>query len=240
MPRSPRKTQRHSRAETSPPVAIESLRRRAGKVLSVLRTSETRTSTALKHSTPLELLIATILSAQCTDERVNLVTVSLFKKYTSATAFANANLRELEADIRSTGFFRAKAKNIVSCCRTLVERHHGMVPDSMEELVQLAGVGRKTANVVLGTVFHKSAGIVVDTHVKRVALRLGLTTETDPEKVELELMELIPNTSWIELGNFFIWHGRTFCNARRPKCTHCPLADHCPSADVFAVPASPK
>lgn len=240
MPRSPRTTQGHSRAETGPPATIETLRRRAGKVLSVLRTSETRTSTALKHSTPLELLIATILSAQCTDERVNLVTVSLFKKYTSAAAFARANIRELEADIRSTGFFRAKAKNIVNSCRTLIGRHHGMVPDSMEELVQLAGVGRKTANVVLGTVFHKSAGIVVDTHVKRVALRLGLTAETNPERVELELMELIPRTTWIELGNLFIWHGRTFCNARRPKCMQCPIADHCPSAELFANHSSPK
>lgn len=164
---------------------------------------------------------------------MNIVTTSLFRKYRTAQDFASANRTELEKDVYSTGFYRAKANNIIRCCKVLVEQHHGEVPQTMEELIQLSGVGRKTANVVLGYAFGKAEGIVVDTHVKRVSQRLGLTSQTNPEKVELDLMKAVPKQEWINIDNLFVWHGRNVCIARKPKCTECPLNDLCPSAGEF-------
>jgi endonuclease-3 len=184
----------------------------------------------LNFSNPLELLIATILSAQCTDKRVNLVTVELFKKYRSAADYANASPPELEQLIKTTGFFRNKAKNIQACCRALVEKHGGKVPRTMEALIQLGGVGRKTANVVLGNAFGINVGVVVDTHVTRLANRLGLTKETKAEKIEQELMKLVPRDQWTLFSHWLIWHGRRRCDARRPDCGACEIAKLCPSA----------
>ena len=187
---------------------------------------------ALRHRSPLELLVATILSAQCTDERVNKVTPELFRKYPTAAAFAAAPREELEAAIRSTGFFRNKAKSIQNCCRMLVEEHGGKVPDAMDELVRLPGVARKTANVVLGDAFGKAEGIVVDTHVLRVSARLGLTQQAQPEKVERDLMALVPRKHWIHFAHWLIFHGRQTCQARKPACDRCALRDICPRIGV--------
>lgn len=189
--------------------------------------------TALEFSTPLELLVAVILSAQCTDQRVNAVTKTLFRKYRSAKDYAAVSQEELEQDVRSTGFFRNKAKSIRACCSLLVERHGGKVPESMEELVVLPGVGRKTANCVLGSAFGQSSGIVVDTHVKRLAERLGLSDEKDPEKIEAALMELVARKHWHEFGNILILHGRAVCDARKPRCPECVLRNECPSREAF-------
>lgn len=185
---------------------------------------------ALEHRNPLELLVATILSAQCTDERVNQVTKSLFRKYRTAEDYANADPEQFEQEIRSTGFFHNKTKSILAMARALVERHGGEVPQTMEELVQLPGVGRKTANVVLGTAFGKNEGIVVDTHVQRIARRLGLTRHSDPLKIEQDLMRLVPRRQWTRFGHTLIHHGRRICQARKPKCEICPVNDLCPSA----------
>ena len=182
----------------------------------------------LHHTNPLELLVATILSAQCTDKRVNLVTAELFKKYRSAADYARAPLAELEQDIRTTGFFRNKAKSIKTCCQALVENHSGQVPRTMEELTELGGVGRKTANVVLGNAFHLNCGVVVDTHVSRLAQRLGLTKETTPEKIEQELMKLVPREQWTLFSHWLIWHGRRRCDARKPDCPNCEIKPFCP------------
>ena len=182
----------------------------------------------LNHANPLELLIATILSAQCTDKRVNLVTAELFRKYRSAEDYAQARLPELERDIKTTGFFRNKAKSIKACCQALVQKHGGEVPRTMEELVQLGGVGRKTANVVLGNAFHLNCGVVVDTHVSRLAQRLGLTKETTPEKIEQELMKLVPQEQWTLFSHWLIWHGRRRCDARKPDCSNCEIKPFCP------------
>ena len=178
------------------------------------------------------MLIATILSAQCTDKRVNIVTKELFKKYRSAADYANASLAELEQAIKSTGFFRNKAKNIQACCRRLVERHGGQVPRTMEELTQLDGVGRKTANVVLGNAFGINAGVVVDTHVARLSHRLGLTKQKTPEKIEQELMALVPQKQWTLFSHWLIWHGRRRCYARKPDCDHCEIRKLCPQIGV--------
>ena len=184
----------------------------------------------LNYSNPLELLVATILSAQCTDKRVNLVTAELFKKHRAAADYANASAAGFEQEIKSTGFYRNKAKNIQSCCRKLVEQHGGAVPRTMEELTQLDGVGRKTANVVLGNAFGTNAGVVVDTHVARLSQRLGLTNEKDPEKIEQVLMKLVPQTQWTMFSHWLIWHGRRRCAARKPDCEGCEIARLCPSA----------
>jgi endonuclease-3 len=196
----------------------------------------------LVHSNPLELLIATILSAQCTDKRVNLVTRDLFKKYRSAADFAQAPLPELEEAIKTTGFFRNKAKSIHNCCQALVEQHGGEVPRTMESLTQLGGVGRKTANVVLGNAFNLNFGVVVDTHVGRLSRRLGLTAEEDPEKVELTLMDLVPREQWTLFSHWLIWHGRRQCFARNPDCANCEIAALCPRIGVHpkAEIASPS
>lgn len=181
---------------------------------------------SLNFSNPLELMAATILSAQCTDERVNQVTSSLFRKYPTAAAFAGAQLEELEHDIRPTGFFRNKARNIRAACRILVDQYDGRVPNDLETLIQLPGIGRKTANVVLGNAFHIAAGIVVDTHVARVSRRLGLTSNESPVKIEQDLMNLIPSDRWILFSHQLIQHGRRICLARKPKCEACPLIEY--------------
>jgi endonuclease-3 len=188
----------------------------------------------LHFSNPLELLIATILSAQCTDQRVNLVTAELFRHYRSAADYANAPLAELETAIKSTGFFRNKAKHIQACCRKLVERHGGEVPRTLDELTALEGVGRKTANVVLGNAFDLNVGVVVDTHVSRLAQRLGLTDETDAVKIEQALIPLVPQEQWTLFSHWLIWHGRRRCNARKPDCAACELGELCPQVGVMA------
>ena len=187
---------------------------------------------ALAHSSPLELLVATILSAQCTDARVNLVTPSLFAKYRSAGAYAAADPRVLEREIQSTGFFRNKTKAILGMAQALVERHGGRVPDTMEALVALPGVGRKTANVVLGNAFGKNEGVVVDTHVQRISGLLRMTRETTPEKIERDLMALVPRAKWTVFSHLLILHGRKTCIARRPRCESCRLRELCPSSTV--------
>jgi endonuclease III len=186
----------------------------------------------LNFANPLQLLIATILSAQCTDKRVNIVTAELFKQYRSSADFANADLAELEQAIKTAGFFRNKAKNIQACCRALVEKHGGEVPRTMEELTVLGGVGRKTANVVLGNAFGINVGVVVDTHVTRLANRLGLTKQTDAEKIEQELMKLVPQEQWTLFSHWLIWHGRRRCDARKPDCAECEIKRLCPQIGV--------
>lgn len=187
---------------------------------------------ALRHDGPFQLLIATILSAQCTDERVNLVTATLFARYPTAADLASLPLTKLEKEIQSTGFFRNKAKNIQACCQMLVERYDSVVPDSMERLVELPGVGRKTANVVLGTAFGIAVGVVVDTHVTRISGRLGLTSENTPEKIERDLMAILPQTEWIGFSHRIIHHGRKTCKAIRPRCENCSLFQLCPRVGV--------
>ena len=196
----------------------------------------------LNHSNPLELLIATILSAQCTDKRVNLVTPHLFRQYRSAAAYADAPVMDLEKAIKTTGFFRSKTKSIKSACQALVERHGGQVPRTMEELRELGGVGRKTANVVLGNAFNINCGVVVDTHVARLSKRLGLTPQETAEKIEVDLMQLIPEEQWTMFSHWLIWHGRRRCNARRPDCTNCEIKGLCPRNGVKtrAGPESPE
>jgi endonuclease-3 len=185
----------------------------------------------LNYETPWQLLIATMLSAQCTDERVNQVTAKLFVKYPNLEAFANADLKELEQDIYSTGFYKNKAKNIIACTRTLIDQYGGEVPRDIKQLTALAGVGRKTANVIRGNIYREPS-IVVDTHVKRISQKLGLTKENDPVKIEYDLMEKLPQEQWILYNIQIITHGRQVCIARRPKCAECTLAKVCPSCEV--------
>jgi endonuclease-3 len=205
---------------------------RLKKILTALDRTYPEAHCELDHADPLQLLIATILSAQCTDRRVNIVTKELFKKYCSAVDYVNAPLAELERAIKSTGFFRNKAKNIQACCRKLVERHGGRVPRTMEELTQLDGVGRKTANVVLGNAFGINVGVVVDTHIARLSQRLGLTKQKTPEKIELELMVLVPQKQWTLFSHWLIWHGRRRCAARKPDCLNCEIKRLCPQIGV--------
>ena len=188
--------------------------------------------TALHHASALELLVATILSAQSTDARVNLVTPALFAKYRRAEDYAGADPRVLEQEIHSTGFFRNKTKSIIGMAQALVERHGGQVPDTMEELVRLPGVGRKTANVLLGSWFGKNEGVVVDTHVHRISRLLKLTSELTPEKIERDMMQLVPRPKWSAFSHLLIHHGRETCVARRPRCDVCPISDLCPSSRV--------
>ena len=187
---------------------------------------------ALDFKSPFQLLVATILSAQCTDKRVNLVTPALFKKYKTPKAMSEANPEELEDMIKSTGFFRNKTKSLLGMSTAVAEQHGGKIPEEMDDLVKLPGVGRKTATVVLGNAFDKNEGVVVDTHVGRVSGRLGLTKNTDPVKVEQDLMQLFPRENWTLLSHLFIEHGRQICEARRPKCEECFLNDICPSSTV--------
>jgi endonuclease-3 len=208
-------------------------RRRAATVLARLTEAMPGARTALHHENPFQLLIATILSAQCTDERVNMVAPGLFRNYPAAKDFGDARQGELESAIRSTGFFRMKARNIVACSKALMERHGGRVPESIEELVALPGVGRKTANVVLGQAFGIASGIVVDTHVHRLSRRLGWTAADTPEKIEQDLMRLIPPADWIMVSSVLILHGRKTCKARTPLCAACIVRTLCPSAATF-------
>jgi endonuclease-3 len=187
----------------------------------------------LNFSNPLELLVATILSAQCTDVQVNKVTPALFKKYRTARDYAEADPAELETDLRTIGLYRAKAKNISSCCRLLVDEHAGKVPETMDALVRLPGVGRKTANVVLGNAFGRNLGVVVDTHVARLSARLGLTRLTDPKKIEAVLMKLVPQQDWTLFSHRLIFHGRSRCKAQNPDCPNCELKELCPSYPRF-------
>ena len=208
------------------------LRTRATKVLARLERAYPDARCALNHSNALELLVATILSAQCTDARVNMVTPHLFAKYQSAAAYAAADPKVFEQEIQSTGFFRNKTKSIVGMAQALVERHGGQVPDTMEELTRLPGVGRKTANVVLGSWFGKNEGVVVDTHVHRISRLLRLTRQDTPEKIERDLMQLLPRDKWTVFSHLLILHGRKVCIARRPKCEECVVSDLCPSSRV--------
>ena len=203
---------------------------RLRKIIAALDRAYPEAHCELNHADPLELLIATILSAQCTDKRVNIVTRELFKKYHAAADYANAPLAGLEQAIKSTGFFRNKARNIKSACAALAIKHGGEVPQTMEELIQLGGVGRKTANVVLGNAFGLNVGVVVDTHVARLSQRLGLTKQKTPEKIEQDLMALVPQKHWALFSHWLIWHGRRRCGARKPDCLHCEIKKLCPSA----------
>ena len=211
-----------------PREATEARAARTKKIIAGLQKTYPDAHCELDFANPLQLLIATILSAQCTDKRVNMVTVDLFKKYRTAKDFAEADLGELEDAIKTTGFFRNKAKNIQACCRALVEEHGGEVPQTMEELFALDGVGRKTANVVLGNAFGINVGVVVDTHVARLSYRLGLTKQTDAVKIEQELMALVPQEQWTLFSHWLIWHGRRRCYARKPDCANCEIKKHCP------------
>jgi endonuclease III len=204
---------------------------RALEIVSRLKQMYPKAKCTLDFTNPFELLIATMLSAQSTDARVNIVTKSLFRKYPNAQAFANATQPEMERDVRQTGFFRNKAKAVIAASKVLVEKHGGEVPQTMEELTALPGVGRKTANVVLGNAFNKAVGIVVDTHVARVSGRLGLTAHSDAEKIEQDLMKLIPQKDWTVFSHRLIQHGRQICIARKPKCYECRLNELCPSAE---------
>jgi endonuclease-3 len=204
----------------------EGLKKGVKEIIKILSKEIPDTRIALEFSSPLELLIATILSAQCTDIKVNQVTVDLFKKYRSAKDYAESDLTILEGEIRPTGFYRNKAKSIQKCCQDLVKRFGGEVPKTLEELVTLPGVGRKTANVILGNAFG-SPGIAVDTHVHRVSQRIGLTKNDDPTKIEFDLMEIVPKEEWTHFSNLIIWHGRRTCIARKPLCETCPIRKWC-------------
>ena len=213
---------------TGPKTAISApAKRHAARVTKLLAQTYPDAKCALHFRSPLELLIATILSAQCTDVRVNLVTKDLFRRYRSAADYAHADPKALEGEIKSTGFFRSKTKSIQAACDRLVEDHGGQVPKDIEALIELPGVGRKTANVVLGTAFGIASGVVVDTHVRRLSTRLGLTTNKDPEKIERDLMAVLPAKEWVDFSHRLIHHGRQICVARRPKCDECTLNKVC-------------
>jgi endonuclease-3 len=207
---------------------------RALKVIELLEREHSDAKIALHYTNPLELLVATILSAQCTDERINMVTKALFKKYTKAEDYANADLKELEQDIKSTGFYRNKAKNLKKCCQMLVEKYNSQVPKTMEELIELSGVARKTANIVLTNAFGVVEGVAVDTHVRRLAQRLGLSGNDNPDKIEKDLMRIIPKDKWMRITDLLIFHGRRVCTAKRPNCAACVLNKFCPSAFSFS------
>jgi endonuclease-3 len=208
------------------------LKQQAKRVTQVLFKTYPEATCALTHANPFQLAVATILSAQCTDERVNIVTKDLFKKYKTPRAFASAELAELEQDVKSTGFYHNKAKSIKGFAQAIVEEFRGQIPQDIDMLVKLPGIGRKTANVILGTGFGMPTGVVVDTHVQRLSQRLGLTEEEDAVKIERELMELLPEKEWIQFSHAMIWHGRQICIARKPKCSACPMQNFCPKVGV--------
>jgi len=203
------------------------------KIIELLEKEYPDAKIALHYTNPLELLIATILSAQCTDNRVNMVTQKLFKKYKTVKDYANADLKELEEDIRSTGFYRNKAKNIKKCCQMLIEKFNSQIPKTMEKLLELPGVARKTANIVLSNAFGVVEGIAVDTHVRRLTKRLGLSMNSDPDKIEKDLMKIVSRDYWMRITDLLIFHGRRICTARKPKCEKCVLNKLCPSAFKF-------
>ncbi|MBW7992346.1 MAG: endonuclease III [Planctomycetes bacterium] len=207
---------------------------RVREIFPILRKTYPQARIALKHSNPLELLVSTILSAQCTDVRVNMVTKTLFKKYTSAKDWAKADVKEIESDIRSTGFFRNKAANIKGACTKVIEEFDGKIPGTMEEILTLPGVGRKTANCVLGNAFGVP-GVVCDTHVIRLSRRLGLSPNSDPVKLEFDLAEIIPRKNWLLFSDLLIFHGRNICKARKPDCVSCPIEKYCPAANKPAL-----
>lgn len=209
--------------------SLDTKKQRSAEIIALLKATYPNAHCELDHSNPLELLIATILSAQCTDKQVNIVTKDLFQKYRSTKEFAEADPAELQDAVKRIGFFRNKAKNIQACCQALMEKHGGKVPRTMEELTSLAGVGRKTANVVLGNAFNINVGVVVDTHVARLSERLDFTRETTPEKIELDLQKLVPREDWCLFSHLLIWHGRRRCFARSPDCLNCEVKHLCPT-----------
>lgn len=209
-------------------------KQRTEKIITLLEKQYPNAKTALNYTNPLEILVATMLSAQTTDVQVNIVTQKLFKKYHTAEDYANADIKELEQDIHSTGFYHNKAKNLQSCCRLLVEKFHSQVPKTMEELLELPGVARKTANIVLYNAYGTIAGIAVDTHVRRLSGRLGLSDQKNQDKIEHDLMLLTPKPKWMELTDLLIFHGRQVCMAKKPKCEICVLNKICPSAFTFS------
>ena len=214
---------------------IEDKKKRTAEIIKRLKKAYPDAHCALNHSNAFELLIATILSAQCTDERVNIVTADLFRKYRGPEDYLKVERAELEKDIHSTGFFRNKSKSIQGACRLIIDDFGGKIPDTMDEILTLPGVARKTGNVVLGTAFGIASGVVVDTHVARLSQRLGLTTNENAEKIEADLMELVPKKYWIMFPHWLITHGRQVCNARRPRCHECVLAALCPSFKIFTA-----
>ena len=214
---------------------IEDKKKRTAEIIKRLKKAYPEAHCALNHSNAFELLIATILSAQCTDERVNIVTADLFRKYRGPEDYLKVEQAELEKDIHSTGFFRNKSKSIQGACRLIIDDFGGKIPDTMDEILTLPGVARKTGNVVLGNAFGIASGVVVDTHVARLSQRLGLTTNENAEKIEADLMELVPKKYWIMFPHWLITHGRQVCNARRPRCRECVLASLCPSFKIFTA-----
>jgi endonuclease-3 len=212
---------------------LKGIKERVAGIVAILRREFPDSRTALEFRNPLQILVATILAAQCTDQRVNMVTPALFRKYPTAEAFAGAERAELEGAVRSTGFFRNKAKNITGAAKRIVEVYGGKVPDTMKDLVTLPGVARKTANIVLAAGYGKAEGIAVDTHVRRLAGRLGLSRETDPVKIERDLIEIVPREAWLDLNFLLVEHGRKTCPARKPDCPNCPIKHLCPSATEF-------
>ncbi len=226
---SPPKSKRGRESKTA-------LRARVAQIIALLRTTYPDAECALVYRNAWELLVSTILSAQCTDKRVNIVTPALFARFPTVEAFAAASREDLETAIRSTGFFRNKAKNIQGAAHVMLEKFGGAVPKTMAELLELPGVARKTANVVLGVAFQVADGIVVDTHVSRLSQRLKLTREKDPTKIERDLMQVVPQADWIDIGHLLIHHGRSLCTARKPACSECPLQDLCPSAAIYLNP----
>lgn len=209
---------------------MDPAKKRIGNIIHILRREYPRSRTALEFHTPLQILVATILAAQCTDERVNKVTPALFRKYPTAAAFAAADREELESEIRPTGFFRNKTKSIIGAARKIVEEFGGEVPANMADLITLPGVARKTANIVLSSGYGIAEGIAVDTHVKRLSGRLGLSRQHDPEKIEKDLLKLVPRKDWLDFNYMLVNHGRKVCQARKPRCPECPLQKVCPSA----------
>jgi endonuclease-3 len=226
-------------ARKSNSAAID-LKAQAARVVRRLKADYPAATCALENETPFELLVATILSAQCTDERVNMVTPELFRRWRTPAQMALAPTKELETVIQSTGFFRNKAKNIKAASQALMDEHNGQVPKNMDHLVALPGVGRKTANVVLGTAYGLATGIVVDTHVTRVSQRLGLTEHTDPVKIEQDLMPIVPRSEWVDFAHRMIHHGRQICTARKPKCPQCSMNKFCPKIGVVTEPIGPR
>lgn len=208
-------------------------KQRTTKIIELLEKQYPNAKTALNYTNPLEILVATMLSAQTTDVTVNIVTKTLFKKYHTPEDYANADIKELEQDIHSTGFYHNKARNLQNCCRLLVEKFHSQVPKTMDELLELPGVARKTANIVLYNAYGTIAGIAVDTHVRRLSERLGLTQQKDQDKIERDLMQITPKEKWMKLTDLLIFHGRQVCTAKKPKCEVCVLNKICPSAFTF-------
>lgn len=209
---------------------MKAAKQRVTKIIKILRKTYTRSRTALYYKTPFQIMIATILAAQCTDERVNKITPSLFKKYRTAYDFAKAKHATLEQEIRSSGFYRNKAKNIIAASKKIIEVFSGKVPDTIEELISLPGVARKTANIVLSSGFKKAQGIAVDTHVKRLSGRLGLSKEDNPDKIEQDLLKVVPKKDWLDFNYMLVDHGRKICQARKPLCGDCLINRLCPSA----------